>query len=396
MRQQMKMIYMLRKPAHLKALVQHWQGGVGPIASHQEHLRAAMDWLCRAQDISTSGGVSAGYSLIKGWKPPFPETTGYIIPTFLTYADWVGQEEFRRRALAMGDWEISIQLPSGAVRGGVGINDQPLVFDTGQVILGWTALYRETQSDRFLEAAVRAADWLLSIQDDDGGWTGHTFRGLSRVYHTRVVWPLLEVYQLTEDQRYRRSAEKQLCWTLDRTTGSGWFHHMGFSENALPPTHTIAYTLRGLLESGHILGDEEMIMRVVGVAQRIIDIHHLADARLEQAQPAFLPATLDADWTSADRYSCLTGNVQLAILWLHLFQKQGTPAFRIAAHRLIDGVKATQSLRSRNDGILGAVPGSKPLWGGYLPYTYPNWATKFLADALLLRLNMERPSGGGV
>ncbi|MBC8072612.1 MAG: hypothetical protein IAG13_30100, partial [Deltaproteobacteria bacterium] len=32
----------------------------------------------------------------------------------------------------------------------------------------------------------------------------------------------------------------------------------------------------------------------------------------------------------------------------------------------------------------GAIKGSHPIWGGYSPFTYPNWATKFFVDALLL------------
>jgi hypothetical protein len=33
---------------------------------------------------------------------------------------------------------------------------------------------------------------------------------------------------------------------------------------------------------------------------------------------------------------------------------------------------------------LGALPGSYPVWGRYEPFGFPNWATKFFADSLLL------------
>jgi hypothetical protein len=32
----------------------------------------------------------------------------------------------------------------------------------------------------------------------------------------------------------------------------------------------------------------------------------------------------------------------------------------------------------------GAIPGSFPIWGRYEPFAFPNWATKFFCDALLL------------
>jgi hypothetical protein len=31
----------------------------------------------------------------------------------------------------------------------------------------------------------------------------------------------------------------------------------------------------------------------------------------------------------------------------------------------------------------GAIKGSHPIWGGYDPFRYPNWAAKFFADALM-------------
>jgi hypothetical protein len=38
--------------------------------------------------------------------------------------------------------------------------------------------------------------------------------------------------------------------------------------------------------------------------------------------------------------------------------------------------------------IKGAVKGSFPIDGGYRRYEYPNWAAKFLADSLLLEMDL--------
>ena len=79
----------------------------------------------------------------------------------------------------MGDWLCEVQLPSGAMRGGVGVNDYPIVFNTGQVLLGWMALHEETEEDRYLECARRAADWLVEGQSEDGSWIRHTFNDIA-------------------------------------------------------------------------------------------------------------------------------------------------------------------------------------------------------------------------
>src|SRR5688572_28984045 len=83
-----------------------------------EHLRATMQWLCRAQDAAGGGGVARSYSLRwqrahgrRGWLAAYPETTGYIIPTFFDYAARSGDATYRDRALRMASWEIDVQMP---------------------------------------------------------------------------------------------------------------------------------------------------------------------------------------------------------------------------------------------------------------------------------------------
>src|SRR5262245_65436623 len=74
----------------------------------------------------------------------------------------------------MADWEIEVQLPCGGVQGGhyVGptADRRPVAFNTGQVILGWVRAYTETADEKYLDAASRAGDWLLSAQSVDGAW----------------------------------------------------------------------------------------------------------------------------------------------------------------------------------------------------------------------------------
>jgi hypothetical protein len=70
---------------------------------------------------------------------------------------------------------------------------------------------------------------------------------------------------------------------------------------------------------------------------------------------------------------------------MKLYQLTGDERLYKTALKNIEQVKSTQSLTSRNGGIRGAIAGSYPVWGGYIHYGYPNWATKFFADALMLK-----------
>jgi hypothetical protein len=96
-----------------------------------------------------------------------------------------------------------------------------------------------------------------------------------------------------------------------------------------------------------------------------------------------LVANFDDAWRPAVKYSCLTGTVQLGGVWLRLYQETGD-------HRwLHSGLKAIEQAAARQEMIgsaqvHGALAGSFPIFGRYAPLQYPNWATKFLADALML------------
>ena len=102
------------KPARARAVLRCLSVR-GSVERDEVHLGAAMNWLCRAQDAVGGGGMSYGFSLVDGWLPPYPETTGYCIPTFLAYFRHSGKDEYRHRALRMAEWELRVQLPDGGI-----------------------------------------------------------------------------------------------------------------------------------------------------------------------------------------------------------------------------------------------------------------------------------------
>ena len=99
---------------------------------------------------------------------------------------------------------------------------------------------------------------------------------------------------------------------------------------------------------------------------------------------SFLPTKFDSNWQSKDFYSCLTGDAQLSIIWLKLYQIYGQEKFLENAIKLNNYLKLNQIINSRNINVEGAIKGSDPIWGGYNPFGFPNWATKFFCDALML------------
>src|SRR5690242_10434346 len=99
--------YQLWRASHFRLVLRDLAGGPKQpsLYDDQTHLGAALDWLCMAQDVldgqSDAGGVSAGWSFDEGWLPGYPETTGYIVETFIDAATILRRPELTRRANRM-------------------------------------------------------------------------------------------------------------------------------------------------------------------------------------------------------------------------------------------------------------------------------------------------------
>jgi len=342
------------------------------------HIEAGIKWLSRAQDATPDGGVSIRFSLLRGWESSYPETTGYIIPTFLQYSKITGDESYRERALRMAEWELSIQQDDGSFIGGPlhsGVGK--LVFDTGQIIFGLLEAYQCTNDERFIKAAKSAGDWLLNVQDEDGSWRTFTYHAIPHTYHSRVAWPLAKLYKVTEETKYLDGAKKNIEWVLSNQAGNGWFRNAGFTvENSKDPyTHTIAYTIRGVLEAGMLLEEQRYIdaaRRSANEILRIID------------PEGFFWGKYDSSWKSNNKFSCLTGNAQTSIILLKLYKVTNDLKYFEGACILNKYLRARQDVTTKNENIRGAIAGSWPIWGEYERLSYPNWATKFFVDAMIL------------
>jgi len=363
-----------------------------PARAPELHLDAAMQWLCRAQDATSDAGVSRSYALRympshgrSGWLASYPETTGYIIPTFFAYATFTGKCDYRERAIRMARWEADIQLENGAVQGGVvGFPPTPAIFNTGQVLFGWTAAYRETGDEVFLQSARRGANFLVAAMDPDGAWRRHGSRyarsGVN-VYDARTAWGLLEAHGITGDPGHRDAVLRNLEFVLTQQRPNGWFDECCLDDNARPLLHTIAYTMEGLLAASALLGEERF-----QIAARLA-----ADALLARQRPdGSLAGRFDSNWSDSASWSCLTGDAQTAIVWLMLYQATGEKQYLDAAKRMNRYLSSTQDLTAADPGIRGGIKGSQPVWAEYGAYEYLNWAAKFFADALMLEIKSSQ------
>lgn len=367
-----------------------------PVAqeAHRPHVAAAVEWLERAQDATGTGGVARGYALVhhdylkvSGWEPAYPETTGYIIPTLYAAADYLGRPELAQRARRAAEWERDVQLDSGAVQGGViGQPVAPAVFNTGMVIFGWLCAFVRDGDGASADAARRAADFLVDALDDDGVWrrSSSLYADVhAPLYNARTAWALAEAGARLGEPRYLDAAALALRAIARRQQQSGWLPDCCLNDPARPLTHTIAYTLRGLLEGGRVLQDSALIdaasRGASALAAKVDDQGRLA-------------GRYAVNWRPAVAWSCLTGNAQMAGIWLRLAEITGDRTWLAPVGPALRFLKGTQNCGARLDGLRGGILGSSPVDGGYAPNETLNWATKFFIDALIRHDRLSQPT----
>ena len=370
----------------LRELGWYLTGGPAPIRGQSpERARAAVEWLCRAQDAGGDGGVAQGYFPCDGpraWRPSYPETTGYIITSLLGFADRYGDDAVRQRALRMARWEIAVQMDSGAVQAGTVCAPErqvAAIFNTGMVLDGWVTAYEATEDTQYLKAGDRAADFLVGDLGEDGHFRSHgSHVTMDRIktYNCLCAWALYRHGVNRQESRYRDAAVVAVQAAVGQQTSRGWLRDNCLTRPEAPLLHTIGYSLQGILEVGVLAGRRDFVDAAVRGVEPVL-------ARMQPS--GFLHGRFYEDWEPAGWSSCLTGSAQLAVVCYRLHQVTGSAAYRTAADRIVDYLKPLQAIRTADPGVNGALGGSFPLLGSYMTAGYPNWATKYLLDALMLQ-----------
>jgi hypothetical protein len=337
--------------------------------SYKNSLDKAIDWIKTTE--RDTGGSAANFSNLMGWTKAYPETTGYIIKTLLDYHKNYQDEESFDLALRFGEWLLSIQNIDGSWNGGVypSSKSQPSIFNTGQIIIGLVALSEVSEEMIWKESLHRATIWLAQNVNDHGLWEYGHYNDFNPTYYTRVAWPMLLANKVLKEQTISDCALRVLDKMSSRVLTNGSFEYWGFKKNQPAFTHTIAYTIRGFIESSVIIQDWD---RYAKLTEPAIDKLY----RLSEMNGGRLPGYIDNEWRIKGDFSCLTGNAQVAYCFFLMYNQYSDLRFVNAGTKLLEYniLKQTHS---------GAIAGSSPIYSKYMRMRYPNWAAKFHADAII-------------
>ncbi|MFH1613538.1 MAG: hypothetical protein ABIG61_00430 [Planctomycetota bacterium] len=166
----------------------------------------------------------------------YPLQFEYVVEGYLKYYHW----PYARRVEAAfadarqtADWTLEhrtgekhavVGLPcTTAVRGEIyGRKEGPRISLLGAAGIAkiYVWMYRETNEQKYLDAAVEVGEALLKFQNADGSWPWriHIFSGEVTDTYTSMLIPFVTFYELLAqvkpDERYIQAKEKALKWIL--------------------------------------------------------------------------------------------------------------------------------------------------------------------------------------
>lgn len=300
----------------------------------------AINWL--KNNIVENGGIINN----SGMKKPYPEVTGYFIPSLLQWG-------YRDIAISFAKWLREIQKPNGAWFDTE--DKQPYIFDTAQIIKGLLSV-------RHLCPEVdvnirRGCDWILSNMSEDGRLPsprendfgdGKTY---GEIIHLYCLSPLVEAGELFHMPEYIEKAKHILTYYKEHE----YKQIMQFSLLS----HFYAYVMEGLLD----MGEDKLVREAMN------GVSHL------QKECGAVPAYRDVDWV------CSTGMFQMALVWFRLGEiERGNNAFRYAC-----------KLQNASGGWFGSYLTDEETdeVNTYFPNSEISWAVKYFLDALYWKNKAE-------
>ena len=339
------------------------------IENNKFHLKLAGEWLLYMQN--SDGGYSRKFSFISRRDKSYIETTGYIIPSLINLGEYLSEEKFINSALKAGEFLLSIQNSDGSFSE---IDTfKPFVFDTGQCLIGLNYLYEYTKNERYLNALKKAAYWLKEVQEDDGSWEKFAYNQEKHTYYSRVAAAMLKSAKILNDKELENAALKNIKWVLNNQIENGFFKYSSFLKNVPAFLHTLMYVLEGLLDVYEITKDEEVLKAILKNSKKFRKINLKSDL--------ILCSQYNEKFECVNNDRCITGLAQWAGVALRIYDITKDENYKKCAVNTLFYLKAKQL---KNSVMRGGFSASIPFWGKYGSFDFVNWNNKFFIDSMIL------------
>ncbi|MDY0226077.1 MAG: methyltransferase domain-containing protein [Desulfomicrobium apsheronum] len=290
--------------------------------------------------LHTYSPKKSGVSISNKNLIPYPEVTGYFIPTLLQW----GETDL---ATQYTHWLIDIQNPDGSFSAPG--TTSSFVFDTGQIIRGLATITPRIQEAS--KALEKACEWIMHTASSNGRlalptninyWSLGSRGYVNEAINLYVLPGLITASETLNTPRYANFARRSLNYYIKNCDLTNFS-----APNML--LHFYCYIQEALFDLG------------------AYDIcrHGMRELADRQTDKGIIPAYSNVSWI------CTPGLIQAALVWLKLEDTtHALPALRFA-----------NSLQSAS----GGFPGSVGEGAAYFPNEELSWAIKFWLDALALQ-----------
>lgn len=281
-----------------------------------------------------------------GVRKPYPEVTGYFIPSLLRWG-------YKDIAVSFAKWLCEIQKTDGSWYDTE--DREPYIFDSAQILKGLLSI-RHIYPEADINIR-KGCDWILSNMREDGRLPsprendfgdGKTY---SEIIHLYCLTPLVEAGKVFHISEYIEKANRILTYYKENE----YKQIMKFGLLS----HFYAYVMEGLLD----MGEEKLVREAMQGVSRL------------QKENGAVPAYSDVNWI------CTTGMFQMALVWFRLGElERGNKAFRYAC-----------KLQNASGGWFGScLSDERPdEVNTYFPNSEISWAVKYFLDALYWKNKAE-------
>jgi hypothetical protein len=369
------------------------------IAVFSPEVDAAIDWILRASQVQSDdptldGGFISWYDeQIQTPAYVYSEISGYMLSLLCSLWSRTGNEAVLSSAIQAGDWFLrTAHEPTGGFRCLFSIGttrfdakkDLIYTFDCGVILSGLVNLYRVTGQIRYLAASVTLGDWLINrMQKRTGAFlplydvAGDSYPEnnaewslCSGSYHTKVAIGLINLFDVTQAEKYKRSAVAACDFALGFQQPDGRF--VTFPDEGGTNLHPHCYSAEGLWVVGSYLKRTDYLEASARAT---------AWAWCQQSSEGLIPRHHhNGENMYSERVDILCQAVRLAVI--HRAEGRLPAALDVQIERLIPIILRNQSLSSDSNAHGAFYFGRQS--NGEITRHANTWVTQFAIQALTL------------
>lgn len=211
--------------------------------------------------------------------------TSSTIFTLLELYDAYGEQRLMDQALASGEFILSMQRPEGKHAGAFHYSiftdtnekeDRYVVGTTSKTIFTLLELHRRTSEQKYLDAAVKGADWLLTMIRDEGNVKPYVrlrddkWMSVSKdstLYNGQVLSALSRMYRVTGEQKYMDGADTLAAYIQQKVVDEGCYVGDDYRD---PNPISSSWVIMSLLDYTYASGNQETADMLMNCSRELV------------------------------------------------------------------------------------------------------------------------------